>query len=150
MTHTTSYIQAHRKVRKEKGPATDYLCVDCGDNAHEWSYDYSDPEPLMSGTSAFSFDVFRYEPRCRICHDAFERRADPNKEVQIARRARLAGEGMKRRLAAPGGRDVFIEAGRRAAAKRRRCSECGKVCAPGPMARHQRSSGHTGHEDVKG
>lgn len=141
MPQTVDYVRAHRAVARVRGKAADHDCVGCGAVAAHWTYDHTDPEPLWSFTSPYSHDVSKYAPRCVSCHMVYDRKMDPRIEGLVRNRAQRAGEGVKRRLAEPGGRDVFTEAGRKAAAQRREC-ECGKTCAPGPMALHQRSSGH--------
>jgi hypothetical protein len=63
------YVQAHRRVRNARGHASQHRCIDCGGQAAEWSYDYSDPDERKErGRSAYSLDVNRYEPRCVRCH----------------------------------------------------------------------------------
>ena len=50
-----SYDVWHNRVRKARGPASGYRCVDCGDQAEDWST--ADPS---------SDDIrVRFQPRCR-------------------------------------------------------------------------------------
>jgi NAD-dependent SIR2 family protein deacetylase len=57
-----SYDVWHNRVRKARGPARDYKCVDCGGQAEDWST--ADP---------FSDDVrVRFQPRCRKCHRRYD------------------------------------------------------------------------------
>jgi len=49
----------HLRLRRERGRASEYACVDCGEAAEEWSFD----EP-----SGYSVDLSRYAPRCIRCH----------------------------------------------------------------------------------
>jgi hypothetical protein len=66
------YIQAHNRVRKLRGLATDLLCVDCGDQAEEWSYDHNDPEAKADKHGPYSTNVDCYSPRCAECHHAWD------------------------------------------------------------------------------
>ena len=70
------YTGAHRRVSRLRGKATQYQCIDCGDQACDWSYDNSDPNELI-GTGpwkgiAYSTDPSRYAPRCRPCHSKYD------------------------------------------------------------------------------
>lgn len=67
----------HSKIKRERGVARDYACVDCGQPAAEWSYDNADPEQLteLQGGRwhmAYSLDVNHYDPRCISCHRTFD------------------------------------------------------------------------------
>lgn len=61
---------AHRKfhdhLRKERGSASTYMCVDCDKPAKEWSWDNSSLETYGSKSFGASFD--EYSPRCQSCH----------------------------------------------------------------------------------
>lgn len=74
---TVGYGTAHTRVRTQRGPSTDYLCIDCGKQAQQWSYDHADPNELISETRgtegiAYSTDPDRYDPRCISCHKRFD------------------------------------------------------------------------------
>lgn len=64
----------HRRIRRSLGRAAARLCVDCLDVAAEWSYDGTDPNPLLEVLTpgglpiAYSTDPDRYVPRCVPCH----------------------------------------------------------------------------------
>ena len=70
-----SYDGAHLRIMYAKGSASQFLCVDCGGKAQEWSYDHADPEELWGGRSGcvYSLSPEHYVPRCRVCHRAFDR-----------------------------------------------------------------------------
>jgi hypothetical protein len=67
-----TYSGAHMRVRRERGLAGDYTCIDCGQQAAEWSYDGRDPNALIGTAQAegkpFSTDPEHYVPRCKPCH----------------------------------------------------------------------------------
>jgi len=72
-----TYLGAHGRIWRERGPARNRACVDCGKRAAEWSYDGTDPEELVEpeGPRAglpYSLDASRYQPRCRSCHRRFD------------------------------------------------------------------------------
>lgn len=69
-----SYGYAHQCVQREKGRARDRMCVDCGGQAADWSYDGSDPDELTEPESGkrYSFNPDHYQPRCHDCHATFD------------------------------------------------------------------------------
>ena len=57
-----SYDVWHNRVKKARGPASDYACADCGEPAQDWST-----------VNPFSDDVrVRFQPRCRKCHRHYD------------------------------------------------------------------------------
>jgi hypothetical protein len=64
----TSYSAAHAKLIRDRGPASQFPCIDCGEQAEEWSYRYNEP-----GEFAWSTDPDDYDPRCRSCHRKFDK-----------------------------------------------------------------------------
>ena len=72
-----SYSAMHYRVRKASGRAAEYDCVDCGGEAHEWSYSNSGVEEVEGPSGQgydckYSLDVSQYEPRCVPCHRTFD------------------------------------------------------------------------------
>ena len=67
---TDTYGAIHRRLGRERGPARDYPCVDCGRAAEAWSYARPDPvdERADRRGCPYSLDLSRYDPRCRSCH----------------------------------------------------------------------------------
>ena len=67
----------HRRLARERGPAREQACIDCGGTAAEWSYNNADPAELIGEDHgvrlAYSLDVANYDPRCRPCHRRFDR-----------------------------------------------------------------------------
>lgn len=55
------YSGAHDRVKRARGAAKEYKCVDCGNQAQHWSYVGNDPRK-------WSGNVHEYEPRCAKCH----------------------------------------------------------------------------------
>jgi len=84
------YSAAHDRVRRERGWASEYDCVDCGQLAEEWSYNHADPDELIepegcqSGGSAYSLDSNCYDPRCIPCHRRFDSDFEQPKERRTA------------------------------------------------------------------
>lgn len=71
------YIAAHIRVRKARGRAVDQACSGCGEPAHQWSYDYTDPDQVISDAKitrgcAYSLDPKYYRALCGPCHVAFD------------------------------------------------------------------------------
>jgi hypothetical protein len=55
------------------GPASQFPCEGCGEPAHHWAYDHTDPDPLWhqgrwEKPVPYSRDERRYQPLCRGCH----------------------------------------------------------------------------------
>lgn len=72
-----NYSTIHQRLKRDRGPASDYECVDCGAEAKHWSYNHQDPaERVDQGYRGydlpFSIDPNFYEPRCAKCHKAFD------------------------------------------------------------------------------
>jgi hypothetical protein len=61
-TERPSYDVWHNRVKKVRGPASDYCCIDCGGPAEDWST--ADP----SSNDAW----VRFQPRCRKCHRRYD------------------------------------------------------------------------------
>lgn len=67
------YRSAHSRIARDRGKARNYLCVDCGAQAHHWSYMHTDPDELVSDTGQpYSLSPDHYEPRCASCHAIFD------------------------------------------------------------------------------
>jgi hypothetical protein len=92
-----SYGVWHNRVKKFRGPASGYACVDCGRPAQDWST--ADPS---------SDDIWaRFQPRCRSCHRRYDgaigeghRRAKLTRGKVRKLRARRAAGLTYRQLAA--------------------------------------------------
>jgi hypothetical protein len=61
-TANPSYDVWHHRIKKARGPAGDYACVDCGDPAQDWST----VNPPSDDVRA------RFQPRCRKCHRYYD------------------------------------------------------------------------------
>lgn len=71
------YDAAHKRVTRSLGPAANFICVDCGGAAAEWSYTGGDPDevttrpdlrPCEHAGLVYSLNPAYYAPRCRPCH----------------------------------------------------------------------------------
>jgi hypothetical protein len=56
------YGGAHHRVRRARGPASEYLCADCGEQAAHWSQVHG-----MTG-----LEPEHYAPRCVSCHGRYD------------------------------------------------------------------------------
>ena len=52
----------HSRIVAARGKASEYGCVDCDKQAHDWAHIYG------TGRS----DINNYEPKCRSCHVAVD------------------------------------------------------------------------------
>lgn len=63
----------HQRIRKRRGKATSWGCVDCARPAQHWSYDHLDPEEQVDPEKGpYSLDMDHYFPRCCSCHKRFD------------------------------------------------------------------------------
>lgn len=60
-----TYRTVHSRLVSARGKAADHTCIDCGQQANEWSY----CEP-----TGFSANLEDYSPRCHACHQKHDRR----------------------------------------------------------------------------
>jgi hypothetical protein len=79
-----SYSAIHARIHVLYGPARIYDCVDCGDNAHEWSYDGKDLNATCAVTDVghtliYSQNLDHYQPVCRPCHARRDHHRRPRK-----------------------------------------------------------------------
>lgn len=63
----------HQRIRKQRGKATSWSCVDCARPAQHWSYDHLDPnEQVDPEKGPYSLNADHYFPRCCSCHKRFD------------------------------------------------------------------------------
>lgn len=68
-----TYRAAHARTTRDRGPARTHRCIDCGGQAHHWSYRHDDPNEMTSpGGQPYSLDPGHYDPRCAPCHARFD------------------------------------------------------------------------------
>lgn len=76
------YSGAHGRVRRKRGSAKRFTCIQCGNQAEEWAYDHNDPDEHQDDRGlAYSSNPDYYKPMCVPCHRAFDtlmRREDWN------------------------------------------------------------------------
>lgn len=71
-----TYRAVHKRLATRRGKADRFICVDCGGQAHQWSYQGGDPDERQSSAGlAYTPNLDAYAPRCVSCH---KRRDDPN------------------------------------------------------------------------
>ena len=64
-TDTATYVAVHFRLKSARGLASEYPCVDCGQQALDWTYKHGREHGRLRH---FSTDLDDYEPRCRSCH----------------------------------------------------------------------------------
>ena len=57
-----SYDVWHKRIKKARGPASSFACVDCGEPAQDWSTVNPASDDVQS----------RFQPRCRKCHRYYD------------------------------------------------------------------------------
>lgn len=69
-----TFTAIHKRLSRTRGPASQQVCVDCGGEAREWSYDGLDDDQLIdpAHNSAYSLDLAHYVARCVSCHRRFD------------------------------------------------------------------------------
>jgi len=160
-----TYLQAHRQL----GPAQAYTCP-CGELARDWAYQYTATNELLEDGRPYSEEAVDYIPMCRSCHQTLDYSkgvergwatvwANPSAEFleNHARGARENGVVARTRLAVLQAdptegariRARQSEGGKVGGCSRvRRCLSCGREMNAAVMGRHQKTSGHTGLEEV--
>jgi len=73
-----SYKTAHALVARRKGSPRSHRCVDCGEQADDWTLRHDaavtyEGETGRGAVCKFSSDPLDYEPRCRTCHRRYDR-----------------------------------------------------------------------------
>lgn len=79
-----TYVTAHTRLMNWRGPAKQHACIDCGEQAAQWSYNHQGRHE-MRGTKVnpwgqlikvrWSTEVADYDPRCIACHNKIDREA---------------------------------------------------------------------------
>lgn len=77
---SVGYGAAHDRVKRLKGSASKYSCVECGSAAQHWSYNHDDPEEVSDYVRSVSLVAYsakpeHYSPRCVPCHKRFDLQA---------------------------------------------------------------------------
>lgn len=71
-----SYDGMHKRLFYDRGKASDYSCVECGNRADEWSYDGGCPNEILEIRAIdplpYTTDQTKYSPRCIKCHRAMD------------------------------------------------------------------------------
>jgi len=72
-TKDIGYTGMHDRVRKVRGSATLQSCIDCGDEAMDWSCRRDVPHKISTADGLYySTDIDAYDPRCRPCHKVYD------------------------------------------------------------------------------
>lgn len=76
-----THRQVHKRLFRDKGPASRYQCVDCSEQADAWTHDWSTwqdvAQELRGKRLTFSTNLAAYEPRCHACHNRLDRGPRP-------------------------------------------------------------------------
>lgn len=76
----TNYDSIHKKLKRVRGKAKDYVCVDCKEaQAIHWSLntgamDLRFQQGGREDGRMFSTNIWSYSPRCMKCHSEHDRR----------------------------------------------------------------------------
>lgn len=89
--------ETHRAVHKrlvcDRGPASDYRCVDCSQPADSWTHAWKTWEDVAQEIGGkrltFSTNLDAYEPRCHPCHNRLDRNPQAWDAVGSRRGAKL-------------------------------------------------------------
>lgn len=69
-----SYNAMHTRIGSKRGPAYWWECVDCGEQAEEWSlYDRAAANRVDPKGRPYSTNIGDYVSRCVPCHRAFDK-----------------------------------------------------------------------------
>jgi hypothetical protein len=72
-SESPSYGAIHQRLYIQRGSASKQPCVDCGQQAKDWSYNKSgvgetEGVNAQGRSIKYSTDLDQYEPRCALCH----------------------------------------------------------------------------------
>jgi len=71
----------HARLVCDRGPASNYRCADCGEQADAWTHDWSTWEDVAQDLGrkrlTFSTNPDAYEARCHGCHNRLDRQPAP-------------------------------------------------------------------------
>ena len=94
-----SYRATHGRLWRARGRAAHHPCAGCGQPAHHWAYDHTDPYQLSQlwhgKPVVYSLDLSRYEPLCRSCHskrDSHGYEGSPLQRTNLRRRGSATGK----------------------------------------------------------
>lgn len=69
------YQAAHLRISEKYGPATNYKCVGCSEQAEEWSFNNECSEQIVRDKKPpYCLHREHYKPRCVKCHRNFDRK----------------------------------------------------------------------------
>lgn len=75
-TDNPGYACVHKRLARSRGKASEFDCVSCNGNAHEWAYAGGCPNEQVQEIRGicvrFSSDHSYYVPMCRKCHRAMD------------------------------------------------------------------------------
>ena len=75
-----TWAAIHKRLQRQRGSARQFMCVDCGSNASEWSYRGGSPSELVGNAGgfmcAYTEDLSYYDPRCTSCHRTYDGAGD--------------------------------------------------------------------------
>jgi hypothetical protein len=63
-----SYESVHKALRKHRGSASNYDCVECGESARHWAFNNNPENELVDHGGRYSSDLTDYDPMCLRCH----------------------------------------------------------------------------------
>lgn len=73
MISASTYQQVHRALRRARGPARSYRCLQCDRQAAHWAFDDTKAKVQVDARRRrFSTDLAAYIPLCAKCHGRFD------------------------------------------------------------------------------
>lgn len=139
-----TYDQVHHGLQWVFGPASQHLCISCGEQASDWAYQYTagDKEQKSETGSPYSDDLNHYAPMCRSCHRSFDIQNDPERHVSL--NFQPGGQrAIKALLEGDSGWVGYRSENMKSLNQRRAsCVGCDLETNPGALALHQRATGH--------
>src|SRR5689334_18351390 len=85
-TVSTGYLSAHKAPVNLWGKASEHLCIDCGGQAQQWSYQHTSNDEKFCPLTGFVYseNPEDYAPRCVSCHRKFDYMMEPEKRAERA------------------------------------------------------------------
>lgn len=127
------YDAIHKRLRKERGPARNFECVECGNQANHWAYQHTagDNEQRTHGLP-FSSNVEDYAAMCAKCHRKLDLAKDPNSRERLVNSGLRLAATAKRPQKKPSRKGTWV------------CMGCGYFASFWGVQSHQKNTGHVG------
>lgn len=145
----TTYTAAHARLKRLRGPASRWQCLECGAPAEQWAYRPGGPYERVTVEQngkhqqrrTWSPRLDDYDPLCKQCHRARDHGPGPALRDDPEHQRRWRRESHARRISTPEGRRQELARKRRERQQRRADGRPSPTDAPHPARAWARAAG---------